>query len=148
MCMPEVITSDDAASGAGCTLLQIFVKCTSHGEAAAYEVAIRDLVYRQPPERTRKGHHGRRKRKCALHHLVALGYVSLLKDSVRQCKNSLFSPSLETVRGRRYKIKQDAVQPAFWLDLSKKGDIALCKRKLLKGALRGDTHGYWRVGAA
>ena len=45
MCMPEVITSDDAASGAGCTLLQIFVKCTSHNEAAAYEAAIRDLVY-------------------------------------------------------------------------------------------------------
>ena len=33
-----VLTADDAASGAGCTLLQIFVKCTSHNEAAAYEV--------------------------------------------------------------------------------------------------------------
>merc|ERR1719506_339454 len=61
-----VLTADDAASGAGCTLLQIFVKCTSHGEAAAYECAIRDLVYL---------------------------------------------------------IKQDAVQPDFWLALAAKGDI-------------------------
>merc|ERR1719169_9906 len=71
-----VITADDAASGAGCTLLQIFVKCTSHAEAAAYEVAIRDLVYLIP---------------------------------------------------------QDSVQPDFWLDLSKKGDIAACKKKLSDG---------------
>lgn len=42
------ITADDAASGAGCTLLQIFVKCSSHEEAAAYEVAIRDLCYKIP----------------------------------------------------------------------------------------------------
>ena len=39
-----MITADDAASGAGCTLLQIFQKCESHPEAAAYECAIRDLV--------------------------------------------------------------------------------------------------------
>merc|ERR1719313_1000733 len=68
-----VITADDAASGAGCTLLQIFVKCTSHGEAAAYEVAVRDLVY---------------------------------------------------------KIKQDCVQPDFWLALAAGGDVAACKAKL------------------
>merc|ERR1719473_2630537 len=68
-----VITSDDAASGAGCTLLQIFVKCSSHGEAAAYEVALRDMIYL---------------------------------------------------------IKQDAVQPDFWLELSEKGDVAACKEKL------------------
>jgi hypothetical protein len=59
-----VITSDDAASGAGCTLLQIFVKCTSHNMAAAYEMAIREIIY---------------------------------------------------------KIKQDAVQPDFWLALGQKG---------------------------
>ncbi|CAD7944594.1 unnamed protein product [Amoebophrya sp. A25] len=42
------ITADDAASGAGCTLLQIFIKCTTHEEAAAYEVALRDIIYRIP----------------------------------------------------------------------------------------------------
>ena len=41
-----VITSDDAASGAGCTLLQIFQKCKSHEEAAAMEIAIRNIVYK------------------------------------------------------------------------------------------------------
>eukprot|EP01052_Picozoa_sp_SAG31_P018760 SAG31_NODE_1342_length_8700_cov_12.667829_7_plen_513_part_00 len=41
-----VITADDAASGAGCTLMQIFVKCKAHEEAAAYEVAVRDLIYK------------------------------------------------------------------------------------------------------
>jgi hypothetical protein len=70
-----VITADDAASGAGCTLLQIFCKCTSHPEAAAYEVAIRDLVYT---------------------------------------------------------IKQSSVQPDFWLEISKKGDVAGIKQKLAK----------------
>jgi len=39
------ITADDAASGAGCTLLQIFCRVTSHDEAAAHEVAVRDVVY-------------------------------------------------------------------------------------------------------
>lgn len=43
-----VLTDADAASGAGCTLLQIFKACSSHEEAAAYEVAIRDLVYLIP----------------------------------------------------------------------------------------------------
>jgi hypothetical protein len=41
-----VITADDAASGAGCTLLQIFVRCKSHKQAACYEIAIRDIVYK------------------------------------------------------------------------------------------------------
>merc|ERR1711871_1537776 len=68
-----VLTADDAASGAGCTLLQIFVKCTSHSEAAAYECAIRDLVYL---------------------------------------------------------IKQDAVQPDFWLALAAQGSVDGCKEKL------------------
>jgi|OM-RGC.v1.027180742 hypothetical protein len=40
-----VITADDAESGAGCTLLQIFCKCENHEEAAAMEMAVRDLVY-------------------------------------------------------------------------------------------------------
>jgi len=70
-----VITADDAASGAGCTLLQIFQKCESHPEAAAYECAIRDLVYL---------------------------------------------------------IKQDAVQPDFWLALAAQGNIDGCKQKLAK----------------
>ncbi|CAD7937048.1 unnamed protein product [Amoebophrya sp. A120] len=42
------ITSDDAASGAGCTLLQIFIKCKTHEEAAAYEVALRERIYKIP----------------------------------------------------------------------------------------------------
>ena len=42
-----VITSSDAASGAGCTLLQIFQKCKSHEEAAAMEQAIRSIVYEE-----------------------------------------------------------------------------------------------------
>lgn len=40
-----VITSDDADSGAGCTLMQIFVKCATHNDAAAFEVAIRERIY-------------------------------------------------------------------------------------------------------
>ena len=66
------------------------------------------------PGTHQKGHHGRRKRKCALHHLVALGYVSLLKDSVRQFKNSLLSPSLEMVRGWRYAASEVAAGPPAW----------------------------------
>ena len=54
-------------------LLQIFVKCENHNEAAAYEVAVRDMIYL---------------------------------------------------------IKQDAVQPDFWLEMSKGGDVAACKAKL------------------
>merc|ERR1719399_2363945 len=77
-----VLTADDAASGAGCTLLQIFVKCTSHNEAAAYECAIRDLVYL---------------------------------------------------------IKQDAVQPDFWLALAAKGDIPGCKTKVAKPSAAAAT---------
>jgi len=68
-----VLTADDAEAGAGCTLLQIFIKCENHNEAAAYEVAVRDMVYL---------------------------------------------------------IKQDAVQPDFWLEMSKGGDVAGCKAKL------------------
>lgn len=41
-----VITKDDAESGAGCTLLQIFQKCSTHEEAAAMEMAIRNIVYK------------------------------------------------------------------------------------------------------
>ena len=48
-------------------------------------------------------------------------------------------PRQVALRDMIYLIKQDAVQPDFWLDLSKKGDIAACKRKLLKGALPGNT---------
>jgi hypothetical protein len=68
-----VLTADDAEAGAGCTLLQIFVKCENHNEAAAYEVAVRDMIYL---------------------------------------------------------IKQDTVQPDFWLEMSKGGDVAACKAKL------------------
>merc|ERR1719352_1346672 len=68
-----VLTADDAEAGAGGTLLQIFVKCENHNEAAAYEVAVRDMIYL---------------------------------------------------------IKQDAVQPDFWLEMSKGGDVAACKAKL------------------
>merc|ERR1711959_561530 len=40
-----VITASDASSGAGCTLLQIFKRCDKHDEAAAFEMAIRNLCY-------------------------------------------------------------------------------------------------------
>jgi hypothetical protein len=40
------ITADDAASGAGCTLLQIFQRCRSQAEAAVMEQAIRKMAYK------------------------------------------------------------------------------------------------------
>jgi hypothetical protein len=41
----HVLNKDDAEAGAGCTLLQIFKACTSHEEAAGYEMALRELCY-------------------------------------------------------------------------------------------------------
>jgi hypothetical protein len=74
-----VITADDAESGAGCTLLQIWVKCTNYDEAAAFEAGMRDLVYL---------------------------------------------------------IKQDAVQPEWWLTMAKNGNIPARKAFLTEGLPR------------
>jgi hypothetical protein len=71
----HVLNKDDAEAGAGCTLLQIFKACSSHEEAAAYEMALRDLCYL---------------------------------------------------------IKQDSVQPAWWIEKGKAGMDA-CKQKLTAG---------------
>jgi len=71
----HVLNKDDAEAGAGCTLLQIFKACNSHAEAAAYEMALRDLCYL---------------------------------------------------------IKQDSVQPAWWIEKGKAGMDA-CKQKLTAG---------------
>jgi hypothetical protein len=35
-----------------------------------------------------------------------------------------------SVRDLVYKIKQEASQPQFWLDMGNKGDVAGCKAKL------------------
>lgn len=47
-----VLTADDAKSGAGCTLLQIWIVTDTHKEAALYEVELRKKIYKQKFEWT------------------------------------------------------------------------------------------------